>query len=289
MACGNDGDGSSQGAAAAARAETPSVASAPLSLAVDPGLLPSGTVQAWLEGEALVSALASESSRGAILEVLAREARFELVIGTPTGLEQRVSLRALREPVEVVVTRVLTGVPHAMDYPADPTSGTTHLRVTVGASSSVPLASGAPASHVRERRRELTEVEQQERAERAQRLWAQSLENLESSDPELRADGARWLDVNSSEGFEAAVEHLENDESPAVRAAAAEVLIDSDVGAVQPLLQALDDPDPRVVLAALEALEFVGDASTIPHLAPLVEHKDAVVRERTVEAIEFLQ
>jgi HEAT repeat protein len=95
--------------------------------------------------------------------------------------------------------------------------------------------------------------------------------------------------VASTDGFQAATERLESDESPEVRVAAAEVLLDSDVGAVRPLLQALGDPDSRVVVAALEALEFVGDASTVPHLQPLLKHRDVEVRERTVEAIEFLQ
>jgi HEAT repeat protein len=65
--------------------------------------------------------------------------------------------------------------------------------------------------------------------------------------------------------------------------------MESDVGAVQPLLQALGDPEPQVVLAALEALEFVGDASTIPKIAPLLKHPSTEVRERTVEAIKFLE
>jgi HEAT repeat protein len=99
----------------------------------------------------------------------------------------------------------------------------------------------------------------------------------------------QWLDVNTSDEFQVATEHLANDESPEVRAAAAEALMQSDVGAVQPLLLALDDPDPQVVLAALDALEFVGDASIVPQIAPLLKHKDTAVRERTVEAIEFLQ
>ena len=51
----------------------------------------------------------------------------------------------------------------------------------------------------------------------------------------------------------------------------------------------LDDPDPRVVMAALETLEFVGDESTVPSLAPFLKHKDVAVRERTAEAIGFLQ
>ena len=105
----------------------------------------------------------------------------------------------------------------------------------------------------------------------------------------MRADAAKWLDVSSGEGFKAATERLANDESPLVRAAAADALLNADMAAVQPLLQALGDPDSRVVLAALDALEFVGDESTIPFLTPLLKHKDVEVRERVVETVEFLQ
>jgi hypothetical protein len=33
----------------------------------------------------------------------------------------------------------------------------------------------------------------------------------------------------------------------------------------------------------------VGDASTIPKIAPLLKHPSTEVRERTVEAIQFLE
>jgi hypothetical protein len=251
-----------------------------------------GEVRAWREGAAGVSVLADQAPRGAILAALAEAADFALVLGGEAELDRPLTLRAEREPLEVVLARVLAGVSHALDYESEAGGQKRLVRVSVGAGFATAAVASAPTSarrELRDVRPQLTPEEQEERNERARRLWATSLANLTSSDEEVRADAAAWLNVDSPEGFQAATDRLANDESPMVRAAAAEVLLDSDAGAVQPLLQALEDPDPRVVMAALEALEFVGDTSTVPHLSPLLKHKDVAVRERTVEAIEFLQ
>jgi HEAT repeat protein len=83
---------------------------------------------------------------------------------------------------------------------------------------------------------------------------------------------------------------LSNDPAPIVRAAAAERLADaSSLAAVTQLLTALQDGNSQVVIAALDALEWVGDESIIPQLSPLLKHRDPAVRERTIEAIEYLE
>lgn len=51
----------------------------------------------------------------------------------------------------------------------------------------------------------------------------------------------------------------------------------------------MSDPAPAVVIAALDAIEFIGDETTIPKIVFLLDHEDPEVRERTVEAIEFLE
>jgi hypothetical protein len=248
-----------------------------------------GEVEVWLDEKALVNVLANQAPRGAIVSKLSEVAGFALELAAEADLGKPLTLRAEHEPIEVVLARVLAGVPHALAYEEGAAGAKKLIRLTLGGSAAPSVASAPPSSERRRRQPEMTPEERAARAERAQKLWATSLENVASPDPEVRADAATWLNVNTPEGFQAATDRLAHDESPVVRAAAAETLGDADVGAVQPLLQALDDPDPRVVLATLDALEFVGDASTIPHLAPLLEHKDVEVRERTVEAIEFLQ
>jgi HEAT repeat protein len=102
-------------------------------------------------------------------------------------------------------------------------------------------------------------------------------------------EAVEWTDLTSVAGFEAVVDRLANDPDASVRTAAAESLGDGDVGAVRPLLDALADPDSHVVLAVLESLEQVGDASILPELAPALEHSDPTVRERAAEVGEFLE
>jgi HEAT repeat protein len=135
----------------------------------------------------------------------------------------------------------------------------------------------------------ITAEEAERRAARLEELQAEILAQVEDPDPATRAEAARWLQPGV-EGLAIAERLLAADPSPDVRAAAAESLADGDsVGAVSLLLGALDDPDPRVVMAALDALEFAGDATIIPALSPLLQHRDVAVRERTIEAIEFLE
>jgi hypothetical protein len=288
LACGGDDGDASVAAGQSAAGAPASAAAAPAAAS----LPPTGEVRAWREGAAGVSVLADEAPRGAILAALAEAAEFALILGGEAELDRPLTLRAEREPLEVVLARVLAGVPHALDYEAEAGGGKRLARLSVGAGfATAPVASApAPAEPMRSPpRRELTPEEQRERAARAEELWATSLANITSSDEAVREDAATWLNVDTAEGFQAATDRLAHDEAPEVRAAAAETLGAADAGAVQPLLQALQDPDPRVVIAALDALEFVGDASTIPHLSPLLKHRDVDVRERTVEAIEFLQ
>jgi hypothetical protein len=263
----------------------------------DPGvaLVPPGEVRVSRDGTELMGVVAADAPRGAILAALAERAEFSVMIGEGARLEERLTLRASKERMELVLARVLAGVPHALAYAPDAGPGARRLTLvtvgqpataTGGGAASVPTV-GTPAQQ--RRPGEVDPAKSEQRAERSRELWAKSLEHLESSDPELRADGARWLDVGSSEGFDAAVSRLESDESAEVRAAAAESLIDADADAVPPLVQALEDRDPGVVMAALEALEFVGDEATAPQLRVLLNHKDPEVRERARKAIEFLE
>jgi hypothetical protein len=90
-------------------------------------------------------------------------------------------------------------------------------------------------------------------------------------------------------GIEQLVAALQRDPAPEVRAAAALALGGSDgYVAVGALLGASHDPDPRVVVSALEALEFIGDATLIPTLTPLLQHRDDQVRaaaQRTIQSL----
>jgi HEAT repeat protein len=60
--------------------------------------------------------------------------------------------------------------------------------------------------------------------------------------------------------------------------------------AVSALVKALDDPDPAVVLKALDSLQFVGDETVGPILkAKCGNHPDPKVREACAEAADFVE
>jgi HEAT repeat protein len=44
-----------------------------------------------------------------------------------------------------------------------------------------------------------------------------------------------------------------------------------------------------VVIAALDSLEWVGDASVIPDITPLLEHPNAEVRVAAADSIYYLE
>ena len=82
---------------------------------------------------------------------------------------------------------------------------------------------------------------------------------------------------------------LARDSAAEVRIAAARQLARGNSASVPPLLTGLADSDPSVVVAVLEALTLVGDASLLTELRPLLEHPHALVRERAARAVRLLQ
>ena len=79
---------------------------------------------------------------------------------------------------------------------------------------------------------------------------------------------------------------LLEDESPRVRAEAAEVLAGTGPTALNAVLEATNDPDPVVVEAAATGLGEIGDPIAVPWLlAAAAEHQDRLVREAAVAAL----
>jgi HEAT repeat protein len=207
----------------------------------------------------------------------------EVEFGPGGDPEGPVTLDSTGEPIEVVVARALSGVPYSIE-PLDG-EGRARLALVVGRTREEPAA--------REERRNVERVlDPRDRAERSRQLQEmeeEALDKLESSDPRERVEGVEWADTSTVSGYEAVIERLANDPDGAVRAAAAESLASADVGAVRPLLGALADSDARVVMAALESLEMLGDQSILPELEPALRHPDPDVRQRAQEARDFLQ
>jgi HEAT repeat protein len=119
-------------------------------------------------------------------------------------------------------------------------------------------------------------------------VLAEALNNLRSSDAEVRADAV--LDIEPEGiGIRTLVDTL-RDPDPEVRLAVISQLEDGESPeAVAGIVSALGDGDPEVVLEAIDALEFVGDENVLGDLRRLVDHPNQEVREAAEDAIEYLQ
>jgi HEAT repeat protein len=117
---------------------------------------------------------------------------------------------------------------------------------------------------------------------------AQLRQGLDDPDPAVREQSLGEIELGAGDTRERIVELGEDDPSPRVRIAAAETLGDDGTfQAVADLLGMLDDPEPDVLLATLEALDQSADESIEPYVAPLSKHPDAQVREKANEMLEF--
>jgi HEAT repeat protein len=222
---------------------------------------------------------------------MARERDFELKIAGGTALAGMLTLSALDAPLEEVLPQVLEGLPYTVSYRIDALTGTRlPSRVFVGQGAELASAPASVASPPKPNRARAAapsdpREDDREKRESAQRAY---LDELESDDFNVRANAAA-LAYADPEAVPAISDLLESDPDPQVRAAAAGTLGEADdsPAAVRALLRALNDPDPAVVIEAIDGLEWTADASVIPDMQFLLDHPSGEVRERTVEAIEW--
>jgi hypothetical protein len=253
--------------------------------------------------DGLVTVLGNQTDLMSILSRLAVRAGFRLELGE--ARPGRRTLRIERLALAHALPILLEGIEYQTDFEIDPVTGAHVLRrLQVGAmaSASSHAASSEPAPGPREeiprwrpqpildpRIHEELELEREERMARMQEEQQEHIEQLSSRDPLIRADAASEIEPEGA-GLEHLLNLLYEDPDPAVRAAAAGQLEDSDThAAVTALVNALQDEDRQVVLESIDALEFAGDESIIPSLVPLLDSRDQEIREAAAEAIEFLE
>jgi HEAT repeat protein len=119
-------------------------------------------------------------------------------------------------------------------------------------------------------------------------VLAEALNNLRSSDAEVRADAV--LDIEpEGVGLRTLVDTLGDPDSE-VRIAVISQLEDGDSPeATAGIVRALGDKDPEVVLQAIDALEFVGDETSVSELKRLLQHPNDEVRSEAQDAIDYLE
>jgi HEAT repeat protein len=233
-----------------------------------------------------------------VLRELAREARFEVEIHADGGPTGSVTLRAVDVPVERALARLLGSVPYALHYEADAKREEARLaRVAFGE----PAAEGGIAGELA-RSREPQPMEKNRRIARRERKdepldparfeerQDEDIRDLKDSQAEVRVEAAESIYADE-EGVAALAEIVTDDPDPAVRVAAAETLGQAldDPNALAPLLRALTDPEPIVVITALDGISFVGDHTVIPEIQFLLEHPNPEVVNATVDAIDWLE
>jgi len=234
---------------------------------------------------------AQSAPRDEVLAALAHAARFEIVPGDGRPAPRALTLDLADAAVEDALAEVLAGVPYHLHY--EPGEGGVSLRrVTVGL---LPPRAGAARSSrpaARDARPVAFATRSGERAE-ARPDYAERRARLEKlrgarSDAD-RAEAASLM--RPDEDLAGLLAYL-RDPSAEVRARAAESLGDVELGedafrTRDALLEALGDPEPAVVAAAVEALSSLHEVLPDPRIragvARVARHPAAAVRDAVAE------
>jgi hypothetical protein len=250
-----------------------------------------------------------EAARGLVVERLAREARFELF----GALDAKpLTLDVQHQPLESLVAMLLADLPYRAQWRFDEKTRSHELtRLEVGeiaADGATGAAAAAAADktkrrdmadalrqQMRELREKATAAEDQKAelaARRDERLRSEAdlIEQLRSSNPEMRLEAVEGLDPEGPT-LAVLVDVLKTDADPRVRQKAVQQVGEAEgYMACAALLDSLKDREPVVVLQALESLEFTCDSTVLPIVEQrCVEATDPLVQQRCAEAVDFLQ
>ena len=236
--------------------------------------------------------LANRAPTQKVLFRLASLVGFSLVLYDEDRLAKTVTGRWVDLSVDDVLAALLAGVPYSTHYELDPFDKSRVLdRVVAGAVPEDPELEVASSKPRKRRVRSPEAIPSREEIEVAYEVHQDLyFPDLAHRDPTVRVSAVESIYLDDRT-FPLLNDLLSSDPDPGVRAAAATTLGD-DLGnreAANALLGALEDPNPEVVIAALDALEDVGDSSIIVELTPLVAHPNADVRDAAVDAIEWLE
>lgn len=285
------------------RTETPKTAPAVSPTASEPALGPGESRVEVSGGRATV--VCREAPRGLLLEKLSRAAGFELL----GDLDARPLTLDLRDqPIGEVLQALLLDLPYRAQWrvagaPLDHVLAKVELgESSAAAPAAAPTAAADPkkarGEAIREKLRAMREgkisddqrAEIDARREEKARSQADLLEQLRSSTPDMRIEAVNGIDPEGP-ALTSLTALLVDDPDARVRAAVAEQLGNADgYAAVAALVNALSDPDPTVVMKALDSLQFVGDETLAPILkSKCMNHPDPKVREACAEAAEFVE
>jgi hypothetical protein len=238
-----------------------------------------------------VSMVSNRYPRIGLLGKLSREVGFEMTRPEPGARSANLTLRLLDATVEEAIATALTGVEFQIHYVYDAEQKRSVLsRVNLGRPRSEPVRGGARGRESRgpgnDRHRPRADGREPSDSRNDEIAVA-----LASSDPDVRSEAVDRLEPEGEE-LETLKDLLAHDRSSLVRRSAAERLETSDSrSAIDALVDALDDPDPSVVLAAIDAHEFAADSEHLPRILASGgdRHTNPEVREAFDEMVEFLE
>ncbi len=246
-----------------------------------------------------------EAPRALVVERLAREARFDLfgeIDSKPLTLDVQ------HQPIESLVAMLLADLPYRAQWKFDERTRSHELvRLEVG---EIPANGQAAAAAEKARRKDMADTLRQQmremrekagvgedrnaelaaRADEQVRSEADLIEQLRSSNPDMRLEAVEGLDPEWPT-LAVLVDVLKTDADSRVRQKAVEQVGEADgYMACAALLDALKDREPVVVLQALESLEFTCDPTVLPIVAQrCTEATDPTVQQRCAEAVDFLE
>jgi hypothetical protein len=235
----------------------------------------------------------------AVLEQLAALADFEIVAGKTET--QPLTLEIDRVSLVVAIASILDGFSYTVGYDFDEASGTQILtRVEIGEAienGAADLADTAPSHALRIRDHLSSAAIRSAEGARGDRMeptseadaaeQAELLSQLDSPDPEARADAVDWIELDEKT-LERMISLLESDPDAEVREAIVDRLGDEESpAAIAALIVALRDPDSEVVERAIDNLEFMVE-EWLPELESLLSHHDPVIREIAEDWKEYL-
>ena len=214
------------------------------------------------------------------------------------------------QPLESLVALLLADLPYRVQWRFDEKTRSHELvRLEVG-ELPAGAADGAAASADKAKRRDMADALRQQMRElrekasasedqkaemaarRDERLRSEAdlVEQLRSSNPEMRLEAVEGLDPEGST-LAVLVDVLKTDADPRVREKAVQQVGEAEgYMACAALLDSLKDREPVVVLQALESLEFTCDSTVLPIVEQrCIEATDPLVQQRCAEAVDFLQ
>ena len=247
-----------------------------------------------------VTILCQGSPRGLVLERLSRDAGFELVGDLDS---QPVTLNLQDQPMEVVLPPLLSGSSYRAEWRWKPEPARSTLaKLEIGEGNIAGVTTAQPKNKIgealRERIRALREKKPDEKAradaahrrEERARTQADALEELRSSNPEMRMEAAADIEPEGP-ALPPLLDALANDPDPRVRAKIAEQLGDAEgCTTALALANATGDPDPNVRKQTWAGLEMLCDESMLTQLQSKCAHEtDAGVQEACRSTLEICE